>query len=80
MLEPVPLSKIEIQSLILYRKAAEAFKLSEKWAATSAAKKFAVRAKRASLNDLDRFKVMINRKNRSFQVRKLAKKISSSKK
>ena len=36
----------------------------------------AIREKRASLNDLDRFKVMISRKNRSFKVRQLAKKIS----
>jgi hypothetical protein len=35
-----------------------------------------LRAKRASLNDFDRFKVMINRKNRSFKLRQLAKKIS----
>ena len=28
------------------------------------------------MNDLDRFKVMINRKNRSFKLRQLAKKIS----
>ena len=27
------------------------------------------------MNDLDRFKVMINRKNRSFKLRQLAKKI-----
>ncbi len=49
--------------------------MSEKWAATSIAKKIALRAKRASLNDFDRFKVMINRKNRSFKLRQLAKKI-----
>ena len=56
--------------------AANEFKLSEKWAATAQSKKFAVRAKRASLTDFDRFKVMINRKNRSFKLRQLAKKIS----
>ena len=28
------------------------------------------------MNDFDRFKVMINRKNRSFKLRQLAKKIS----
>ena len=62
------------------RKAAEAQKLNEKWAATSIAKKIALRAKRASLNDFDRFKVMINRKNRSFKLRQLAKKISGGSK
>ena len=51
-------------------------KLSEKWAASAIAKKIALRAKRASLNDFDRFKVMINRKNRSFKLRQLAKKIA----
>lgn len=35
----------------------------------------ALRQRRASLNDFDRFKVMINRKNRSFKLRQLAKKI-----
>ena len=59
----------------LSRKLATEFKLNEKWAATSQAKKFALRARRASLNDLDRFKVMINRKNRAFKLRQLAKKI-----
>ncbi|CDW91709.1 60s ribosomal protein l14-like protein [Stylonychia lemnae] len=60
--------------------AAEKYQLSEKWAATAQSKKFTVRAKRASLNDLDRFKVMINRKNRSFKLRHLAKKISGGSK
>ena len=58
------------------KKAADAFKLKEKWEATSFAKKTDARAKRANLNDFDRFKVMINRKNRSFKLRQLAKKIS----
>lgn len=49
--------------------------MNAKWAATSIAKKIALRGKRASLNDFDRFKVMINRKNRSFKLRQLAKKI-----
>ncbi len=55
--------------------AADKIKLSEKWAASAIAKKIALRAKRASLNDFDRFKVMINRKNRSFKLRQLASKI-----
>ena len=58
------------------RKAAVEYKLNEKWDGSSAAKKIAVRAKRANLNDFDRFKVMINRKNRSFKLRQLAKKIA----
>jgi hypothetical protein len=39
-----------------------------------------LRAKRASLNDFDRFKVMINRKNRSFKLRQLAKKLTGGSK
>jgi len=35
--------------------------------------------KRASLNDLERFSVMINRKRRSFAVRSLAKKGGAAK-
>ena len=60
---------------MFYRTAAEKIKLNEKWNASAIAKKIALRAKRASLNDFDRFKVMINRKNRSFKLRQLAKKI-----
>ncbi len=60
--------------------AADKYKLSEKWNATSIAKKIALRAKRASLSDFDRFKVMINRKNRSFKLRQLTKKISGGSK
>lgn len=58
------------------RKLAEKYNLKEKWEQSSTAKKIAVRGKRASLNDFDRFKVMINRKNRSFKIRQLAKKIA----
>ena len=60
----------------IYRKAAEEYNLKEKWEKTSFARKSAIRAKRANLNDFDRFKVMINRKNKSFKVRQLAKKLS----
>ena len=56
--------------------AAEKAELNKKWAASSIAKKIALRATRANLNDFDRFKVMINRKNRSFKLRQLAKKIT----
>lgn len=55
--------------------AAEKINLKQKWENTSIAKKIALRAKRASLTDFDRFKVMISRKNRSFKLRQLAKKI-----
>ncbi len=55
--------------------AAEKINLKAKWEATSVAKKMALRAKRASLTDFDRFKVMISRKNRSFKLRQLANKI-----
>ena len=48
--------------------------LQNKWEATPVAKKFAQRSTRQNLNDFERFSVMINRKRRSFAVRKLAKK------
>lgn len=60
------------------KKAATAQKLNDQWNATSIAKKIAVRAKRASLTDFDRFKVMISRKNRSFKLRQLAAKINGA--
>ena len=65
--------------MTVLRKAAEEYKLDEKWAATSASKKFQLRQKRASLSDFDRFKVMINRKNRAFKLRQLASKIMGGK-
>ena len=64
----------QVANKFIYSKAAKTFDLTGKWNATAEAKKFALRAKRASLTDLDRFKVMINRKNRSFKLRQLAKK------
>mmetsp|Transcript_7155 Transcript_7155/g.6243 ORF Transcript_7155/g.6243 Transcript_7155/m.6243 type:complete len:157 (+) Transcript_7155:27-497(+) len=60
------------------KKAALEAKVNEQWESCSMAKKLALREKRASLNDLQRFKVMIQRKNRSFKIRKLAKKITSA--
>ena len=57
------------------KKASDTFKLKEKFEQSSFAKRTVVRAKRANLKDLDRFKVMINRKNKSFKTRQLAKKI-----
>lgn len=47
--------------------------IAKKWEESSTAKKNAARAKRASLNDYDRFAVMINRKQRSYAVRALAR-------
>lgn len=46
--------------------------LTGKWAATSVAKKLAAKTTRGNLTDLQRFQAMINRKRRSFAVRKLA--------
>ena len=46
--------------------------MSELWESTNFARKIAERAKRASLNDLDRFKAMIAKKRRNFRVRQLA--------
>ena len=48
--------------------------MTAKWEATSASKKLESRTKRENLTDFDRFKVMINRKNKSFKVRQLAAK------
>ena len=72
------LSSKFVELSVARRKAAAEYKLQEKWEQTSFAKKFAIKAKRASLNDFDRFKVMISRKNRSFKVRQLAKKFLKS--
>jgi large subunit ribosomal protein L14e len=55
-------------------KAAKKEDMEGQWAKTSAAKKIARAQKRASLSDLDRFKVMIQRKQRAHVVRKIAKK------
>lgn len=61
-------------------KAIKAFDLDAKVAATPAAKKSAVREKRANLTDFERFTVMINRKRRAFAVRQIAKGSSGAKK
>ena len=53
-------------------KASKAFDLANKWKATPAAKKIERFALRSQTTDLDRFKIMINRKQRSYEVRKLA--------
>merc|ERR1712113_414916 len=62
------------------QKAVEEFKLNEKWAATPTAKKLAMRETRVNLTDWERFKVMRNRKRRSYTVRKLVSKAISKKK
>jgi ribosomal protein L14E/L6E/L27E len=73
------LSKKHHKSEFFYRKAADAYNLTAKWEALSASKKLVNRAKRDSLTDFDRFKVMINRKNKSFKVRQLAAKAVAKK-
>ena len=49
-------------------KAAAKFGLDEKWAGNKANQKMQRFTKRASLNDLDRFKVMVARKNKSYAL------------
>ena len=71
--EEPDLEKSSISSnLTSNRKAAAEAKLEEAWNSSTFAKKIADRAKRASLNDLDRFKCMIARKQRNFKLRHLA--------
>ena len=53
-------------------KAAKAFDLTAKWEATPAWNKMNRFTLRSQTTDLDRFKIMINRKQRSYEVRKLA--------
>ena len=60
------------------KKACDAYELTKKWEETNLAKKFAIRAKRASLTDFDRFSVMINRKNKAFKLKVLTKMMSST--
>jgi large subunit ribosomal protein L14e len=50
--------------------------IQEKWEATSWAKKIALRKKRASLNDFDRFKVMLAKKEKSRVVRQELRKLT----
>jgi len=54
------------------KKAIEKFDLATKWQATSHARKLGRYSARAATTDFDRFKVMIQRKQRSYAVRKLA--------
>ena len=55
-------------------KAAKNFDLTAKWQATSAYKKMSRFSTRRTLTDMDRFRVMIARKTRSYQMRTLLKK------
>jgi large subunit ribosomal protein L14e len=54
------------------KKAAAAYGLTEKWAAQSAAKKMSRFALRSQTTDLDRFRVMVARKNRAFKANQVA--------
>ena len=74
----VPLNRGSRTGTLL--KACKEFGLAEKWAATPVAKKLAMRSTRANLSDWERFKVMRNRKRRSYTVRKLVSKVISKKK
>ena len=56
-------------------KASKKFELVKKFAACPPALKMEQAKKRANLTDFERFSVMINRKRRSFAVRKLASKM-----
>ena len=53
-------------------KAAKAYDLDNKWVATPAYQKMRRFTLRRSTTDLDRFRIMLNRKQRNYEVRKLA--------
>ena len=53
-------------------KAAKAYGLDGKWAAAATNKKMQRFAARANTTDFDRFKIMIQRKQRSYEVKKIA--------
>jgi len=55
-------------------------KVDEKWQKTRAAQKLDSATKRANLDDMGRFSVMINRKQRAYTVRKLVSKQINPKK
>lgn len=57
----------------MYSKALAKSDALQKWEATSVAKKLAMRAKRASLTDFDRFVVNNLKKRRGFELRRKAK-------
>ena len=53
-------------------KLAATYKLDEQWAAQSAAKKMSRFASRTQTTDLDRFRIMVARKNRAFKANQVA--------
>ena len=53
-------------------KAAAKYGLDEKWAANSAAQKMSRFAQRTQTTDLDRFRIMIARKNRAYKANQVA--------
>ena len=62
------------------KKAAKSFDLTGKWEATPVFKKMARFNTRRGLTDIDRFRVMIARKTRSYQARTLFAKKAAAKK
>ena len=56
-------------------KAAKKYGLEEKWTATPAYKKMERFNKKSATTDFDRFNIMINRKQRNYAAKKLAKKM-----
>ena len=70
---PKPPQSGKAYLLYSYRKAAEKFGIQEKWDKTPKAKKFALKAKRASLTDYDRFVVSNLKRRRAFALRRKTK-------
>ena len=60
------------------KKALAAEDVMGKWAATGWAKKLAVKAKRATLNDFQRFQVMVARKKKSAIIKKAIKAVKKA--
>jgi hypothetical protein len=71
-LDLLPLSKYSYDLILIYRSRLN-LQVEYKRAASSIAKKLSLRTERASLSDFNRFKVMVERKNRSSKLRQLAK-------
>lgn len=83
--QAIPLNKVVLTPLVLERlprgsrtatvnKKWAAADIDGKWAATSWAKKLAVRQRRANLSDFERFQVMVLRKQKRLAVSKIAAK------
>ena len=60
------------------KKALAKDEIMAKWAATGWAKKLATKAKRASLNDFQRFQVMVARKKKSAIIKKAIKAVKKA--